>query len=278
MMRRIAPLNADGQGKAALTDGFQSVAEELKRMNLPQRQHPTLGFVALILSLVMICTGLGTWQFVCLQQNEERTASIADRAAQPALLLPPIKEWIGFDPESWDFRHTSVTGTFRNNETILVFTNLADARGKEQGPGYWVVAPLVLNGGGVVWVNRGFVPEALRSAFADGGPPEIGEVTVSGILRRPETASMFTPGTDRANRVDWIFDTRRFAAISDTALTPVLPAYLDQDATAGGGLPQGGETRFDLPSHHFEYAMTWFGLAAVMLFSLGIWLFVRRRG
>ncbi len=266
------------QGKAALSNGYDKLAEELAQMKTPERERPRWSFIALILVLVVVCVGLGTWQVLRLEEKEALIARIVDRAEQPPQPLPPAPEWVGFDPETWDYRHTSVTGTYRNDQTILVFTSLSEARGKSEGLGYWVMTPMAVAGGGTVWINRGFVPEALKNAFAEGGPPELGSVTVSGILRRPERANMFTPGTERANRIDWIRDPARFNAISDPQLIPVLGAYLDADAGAEGSLPQAGETKFDLPNRHFEYALTWYGLAAVMLIMLGFWLFTRRKG
>lgn len=241
-------------------------------MREPERERPHWGFVAFILVLVLICAGLGTWQLIRLGEKEVLITRIAERAHEAPLPLPPLKEWVGFDPEVWDYRHTSATGTFRNDQTVLVFTALSESRGAQQGPGYWVVAPLVLDGGGVLYVNRGFIPEMMKAAYAEGGPDGEGSVTVTGILRMPERDNAFTPGTDRAERIDYIRDPARFAAINDKSLAPVLPAYLDQDAGADDALPQGGETVFDIPNRHFEYALTWFGLAGVALVMLGSWL------
>ncbi len=265
-------------GKAALSNGFDSVADELKRMRNPRRERPRWGFVVLILALIAILIGLGAWQMVRLQEKQALIVRIEDRISQPPMTLPTVAEWVGFDPEVWDYRHTVLTGTFRNDQTILVFTALSEPRGRQQGPGYWVVAPLVLKDGGVVWVNRGFIPAMLKESFADGGPNEDDEVSVSGVLRRPEAANMFTPGTDRGARIEWVRDPARFAAISDKTLTPMLPATLDADAGEAGALPQGGETLIDIPNRHFEYALTWFGLAAVVFVMLASWLFIRRRG
>lgn len=264
-------------GKAALSNGFDSVAEELKRMRTPKRERPRWGFIVLILVITVICLGLGSWQMSRMHEKEALIARIADRAQLPAVPLPKVAEWVGFDPEVWDFRHTSVTGTFRNDQTILVFTTLSEPRGRLQGPGYWVMAPLVLEDGGVVWVNRGFVPVGLRQTFADGGPSEDETVTVTGILRRPERSGVFTPGIDRADRIDFVRDPERFAMISDKALTPVLPAYLDKNAGVDGALPQAGETNFDIPNRHFEYVLTWYGLALASLTMLGVWVFSRRK-
>lgn len=265
------------QGKVALSDGYDKLAAELKALDTPQIERPRLGFVVLILVLVLVCVGLGTWQMMRLAEKEAQIARIEDRADQPSSPLPAIAEWTAFDPEAWDYRRTTLSGTFVPEQTILVFTSLEGARGPESGPGYWVLTPLVRSEGGTVWVNRGFIPDRVKRIFADGGAPEPGQVSVSGLMRKPEAANAFTPGTDMENRVEWIRNPARFSAISDAALAPVLDAYLDADANVDGGLPQGGETKFDLPNRHFEYALTWYGLAAAALAMLGVWLFGRRK-
>ena len=44
-------------------------------------------------------------------------------------------------------------------------------------------------------------------------------------------------------------------------LTRVAPFFIDADASAPGGLPEGGETILTFPNNHLQYALTWFGLA-----------------
>lgn len=265
-----------GRGKAALTDDFKSVSDQLEAQQHPKPPRPRWTFVVFILALSALLATLGVWQMLRLEQKLTQIGRIEDRLVQPPRDFPPTSEWVGFDAEVWDYRRTEVTGTFRHDQTILVFTNLSEPNGAASGPGYWVMAPLVREDGGVIWVNRGFVPQDLRNVFADGGPERSGPVTISGIMRRPELQNAFTPGTEGDNRIDWIRDPERFAEITDPALTPVLPAYLDADAGPAGTLPQGGETRVNLPNKHLEYAITWFSLSAISLIMLVYWL-VRHR-
>ena len=43
-------------------------------------------------------------------------------------------------------------------------------------------------------------------------------------------------------------------------------AIIDADATPNpGGWPRGGQTIIDIPNNHLSYALTWFGLAVVLL-------------
>ena len=58
-------------------------------------------------------------------------------------------------------------------------------------------------------------------------------------------------------------------------LTHVMPFYLTADATpVPGGYPIGG-ARVSLPNNHLEYALTWYGLAALCVIYYV--LFIRGR-
>jgi surfeit locus 1 family protein len=63
------------------------------------------------------------------------------------------------------------------------------------------------------------------------------------------------------------------AGVSDA-----LPITIDMPASAAGGLPQAGETKFTFSNRHFEYMLTWYGLAVVLLAVVGTVLVQRRRG
>ena len=55
------------------------------------------------------------------------------------------------------------------DEEALVYTSGSAFRPDVSGPGYWVFAPARLAGGGVVIVNRGFVPEGRQDKATRAG-------------------------------------------------------------------------------------------------------------
>jgi len=58
------------------------------------------------------------------------------------------------------------------------------------------------------------------------------------------------------------------------ALGPVAPFYVEQESpTPPGGLPQPGKLVVSLPDNHLQYALTWYGLALVLLISYLTWAF-----
>ncbi|WP_417309789.1 SURF1 family protein [Devosia sp.] len=233
-------------------------------------------FVVFMLVLMAIFIALGTWQIARLGEKEALIEAVESRLDLQPIGLPPSSEWAGFDPEPYIYRTVNASGTWLPDGTVLVFTSLGEARGPYSGPGYWVMTPLALSGGGTVFVNQGFVPQASGSAFAGGGPLPTGPVTVRGVVREAERPSAFTPGMDGARRIDWIRDPQRLAGLAPDAPRPIAPVFIDLPAGGEGALPQGGETRLEFPNNHLGYAITWFGFAILVPILLWFW-FHRQR-
>lgn len=234
-------------------------------------------FVALMLALTLLFAGLGVWQWQRLGEKEAEIATIAARMNQPPIALPAADTWPTLEAADLDYRPVTISGKFMPNQTVLVFTSLAEPRGTYGGPGYWVMTPFALETGGTVLVNRGFIPQDSRDAYAQGSGATPGVQTLSGIARRSEEPGPFTPATDAANRIEWVRDVDRLADLVDPSLAPFAPVYVDLPAGEPGALPQGGETVLTLPNNHLGYALTWFGFALLTPVLLAFWL-RRRRG
>jgi len=233
-------------------------------------------FVILMLALTALFWILGDWQLRRLAEKDALVATISARADLPVLTVPAPEQWRQFDPSYFDFRKVGLSGRFRLADTVLVFTSLPQARGAYSGPGYWVVTPLELDSGGLVFVNRGFVPQSMQAQFTGGGAGPEGSVTLTGLARVSEAANSFTPGPDQANRIEWVRNVDRLTALVDTGESPVAPFYVDLPAGAPDALPQGGETVMAFSNNHLGYAMTWFGFGLITPALLVFWIWRQR--
>lgn len=221
---------------------------------------------------IAVLAGLGFWQLERRDWKEALIARIEARTRLPAVGLPPATQWSESFAETWEYRAVTVRGRLDTARAVLVHTSLPEPRGgPHRGPGYFVLSPLAVAGGGTVIVNRGFVPETLvRDEARWHGAP--GEVTATGLLRRAEDRNMFTPADDAARKLLFVRDhaaAARLLGVADAA-----PFSLDLTSPKSPtGLPQGGETRVALPNKHLGYALTWFGLAAALagVFALFAW-------
>jgi surfeit locus 1 family protein len=242
-------------------------------------QHPQRGwrfwiFVGFMLALMVLFVVLGTWQVERLGEKERLIADVAARADAAPISLPPVGEWAAADFEPFDFRPVTLTGHYLPSKSVLVFTALTEPRGKAGGPGDWVLSPFALEGGGVVFVNRGFVPQEQAPAFVEGSDLPQGDVTLTGVARLAEAVGPFTPSPDAGRRTDWVRNPERLKRLA-TVDAMVAPVYVDLPAGPPGALPQGGETVMEFPNNHLGYAMTWYGFA--VLVPPLLWLWVRRQ-
>jgi surfeit locus 1 family protein len=241
----------------------------------PRRGASFWAFIVLMLALMALFIGLGTWQVQRLDEKERLIASVASRFELAPVPLPPVAEWPAFDTAAWAYRPVTLTGSYLPAGTVLVFTSLTEPNGPRSGPGYWVMTPLQLAVGGVVFINRGFVPQEQGTAFLGGGAPEAGTLTLTGIARAPEASGSFTPAADATNRIDWVRDPARLATLAGDLPGPVAPIYVDLPAGPEAALPQGGETVVSFPNNHLGYAITWFGFA--LLVPPLLWFWARRQ-
>jgi surfeit locus 1 family protein len=237
------------------------------------RRRGIVGPVVFVLVMVAVFVALGTWQVERKAWKEGLIAQLDARlSAQPAA-LPPRDAWPQLSAATDEFRRVKFVAEFLDQEA-LVYTSGSAIRPDVSGPGYWVLSLARVSNGGLVVVNRGFVPEGRQdpSTRREGEPHGIAEII--GAMRWPEARGLFTPDDTPAKNLWFARDPAAIAAAKGWG--PVAPFYIDQEAPpAPGGLPKVGPLKPALPDNHLQYAVTWYGLAIVTLIS-GI-LFVRAR-
>lgn len=218
---------------------------------------PTL-LTALMLPLLI---GLGLWQLERLEWKEDLLARITERLTAAPVDLPAPESWRSLDLEAEEYRRVRLTGRFRDGQELHYFTQGADGT-----PGYAVISPLVLEAGqgAVVLVDRGFVPAGLKDPSTRPDSAVEGMVSFTGVMRTPQPRGAFAGADDPAKNI-WMV---RDPAVMGRALgvEKVAPFIVEAEADAfPGRWPQAGQTRVEMPNNHLDYALTWLGLAVVLL-------------
>lgn len=231
---------------------------------------------AMTLAGVLLGIALGTWQMQRLAWKTELIETIEARTSAPPI---PAEAWanlkcrpvdeVGLEL-SCDYMKVSVRGTFDHARERHVFISVPRQANGIGGPGYWVFTPLMLTGGGIVAVNRGFVPESVKRPEQRPDSLTKGEVAITGLFRSAEPRASFSGRNDSAANVWYVRSPAEMygAGIKGTQSAGPDPAvfYIDQtSAPANGQLPMPLAGKIDLPNRHFEYALTWFSLSATLL-------------
>jgi surfeit locus 1 family protein len=241
------------------------------------RQRSAAARVALAVCAVLAFAGfvaLGTWQVERRAWKLDLIARVDQRVHAPAGAPPARGEWPATNVANDEYRHVRLAGTFVHDKEALVQAST------RLGAGFWVLTPLRAADGTVVLVNRGFVPPEARERQARTAPEPQGETTVTGLLRLSEPKGGFLRKNDPAADRWFSRDVQAIAAARGLAAADVAPYFVDAEAAPAApaaadapAWPAAGLTVIAFPNSHLVYALTWYGLALMVL--VAAW-FVRR--
>ena len=235
------------------------------------RRRSTTTLVVLSLCALLLFSGLlalGTWQVRRLHWKLDLIARVDRRVHAAPVSAPGPERWSSITAESDEYRRVRLRGSFLYALTTRVHAST------ELGSGYWLMTPLRREDGTIVLVNRGFVP--IDASPAGGGAgPEVSIVT--GLLRISEPGGAFLHHNDPAANRWYSRDVKAIAAAR--GLRRVAPYFIDADAQQGQAVdgstryPVGGLTVIAFHNNHLVYALTWYGLAAMV--AVGVFWVVR---
>ena len=214
------------------------------------RLWPTLATLAAL--IVLLC--LGTWQLQRMAWKQDLIAHAEAQLAAPALPLPPG------DLSGLDFRRVAVLGSYRHD---LAFAFGFSAEGGR--PGGRLITPFILDDERVILVDRGWIPEDLLPPDMPAGLEPQGRLALEGIARwRGDYARGWMSPADTPDLRRWYnWD---LPAMSAAAGLPLEPLVLVLERSEGPeGLPKAERVSLDFPNDHLSYAVTWYGLALVLL-------------
>jgi surfeit locus 1 family protein len=221
---------------------------------------------------------LGTWQLQRKVWKEGLIAALAERLDAPAVALPLPASWPRLDQAHDEYRHVKFQAEYENGKEALVYASASAFRPdvNSLGAGYWVFVQAKLPDGGVVVVNRGFVPTGVWNATARAAAQVSGDVEITGVMRWPDVAHWFTPKPDPAHNVWYLRDPQAIAATK--GWPKVAPFYVEQESPVPpGDWPKPGKLVVRLRNDHLQYALTWYGLALVLVVVLVAYAVKSRR-
>jgi surfeit locus 1 family protein len=207
-------------------------------------------------AMLAVLLALGTWQL------HRRTWKLAILAAiDAAEQAPPAP----LGPHPAPFAKVEVRGRLH--------ADLAARYGIEARPGpdgtvlgSQLIVPLLPPQGPPVLVDLGWLP-------AQAHPPlPAGPVSIQGYVREPSRPGWFTPADEPAARQFYALDPARIGAA--LGLPAVAPFTVVAMGPAGGaaGVPDPAQHLPRPPNDHLQYALTWYGLAAILAFMFATYV------
>jgi surfeit locus 1 family protein len=212
------------------------------------------------LGIAVLC-GLGVWQVLRLGEKEKFLVELNARAAASPITLAQALQ--GNDIE---FTRIKAGGHYDFAHTLY---KQASVKG---GPGWQLITPFIGDDGVAVLVDRGAVPEELKTQ-ADTAQP----AAITGIARLHDGGQgLFDPDNDMEGNIWYWWDVpAMLAAARLPAEAKTAPFILQVIAEPNAPrYPIAAEPDAGIRNNHLQYAITWFALAFVLLVVAG--LFIRK--
>ncbi len=255
--------------------------ESASLSNAP-RGHSAFLHAILIITGIALFVGfaaLGTWQLYRLQWKLDLIARVEARLHSPAQALAPATQWANLDLRNLEYQPVQLQGHWLPEKTLL-----SQALSK-WGAGFWLITPLQQADGSIVLVNRGFIPQELQQfwrqpAYQLRQTPQ-GQVSLQGLARLSEPKGGFLRRNQPAAHLWYSRDVAAMAQALQLAHT--APFFVDAGLPDAKALPVGdsqrqsltqlqtqdwpraGLTEVHFRNPHLVYALTWYGLAAMVL-------------
>jgi surfeit locus 1 family protein len=190
---------------------------------------------------VGLLVSLGLWQTQRMVWKEAMLAEISAMMVMDPVPLPRVVE-----PAMDRYRGVTVTGRF-TGEAVFKLDSLKDA-----GPGRRVIAVFETTDGRRVLVDRGIWLDG------DAATPKVArEAEVAGNLDWPRETDSFTPPPDPKTGLWFARDVPAMAEALGTE-----PVLIVARGTTGDGITPAPVDTSAIPNNHWQYAVTWFLLAA----------------
>ena len=228
-----------------------AITSFLARRQFRPTLWPTVGLILLVAATLV----LGNWQRHRAEEKEALRAQYDLAASAPPIELVASST----DAAALRFHRVRASGEFYAPAQVLI-----DNKVHAGQPGYHVVTPLKLAGGGFVLVDRGWVPAGPRRSDLPRVPAPAGLVTVDGRVNIPPARYLELHADNTSGPVWQNLDIARIAAASGLTLLPYIVEQAD-------GPPEGLVREWPAPDfgieQHRSYMVQWysFGLLGCVL-------------
>ena len=218
--------------------------------------RPTFWATVVAVPALVMLLGLGTWQVQRLDWKNGLIETRTERIAQPIL---EVAQALGApSAEVIEYRAIALSGVMRAEHGFRLLNRVRD--GKQ---GFHLVSPMVLDGGqGTVMVDRGWMPRDMLDVRLAATPARI---ALDGFVRAYTVPGAFLPDNEPDNN-NW-FHMDEAGMLAAARLADGLGFYVEAgpNASPPGTYPAGAVPEVNLRNSHLEYAVTWYGLAGVLV-------------
>lgn len=229
----------------------------MKRLYLSSNHGRVTSLSVLVLIMLCVFVGLGSWQMQRKAEKESILASQDSQSSQQSQSLP-----LELDNYSdWRYRPVNISGRYLSEQQLLLENQI-----RERVVGLNVFTPLLLQDGRAVLVDRGWLPAPEYGSSLESIAIIDSDQLVAGYVYTPFSDGLRLGSVDN-DQSDWprMIQYIDYQQLSEVLGLQLVPAVVRLSPEADDGYLREWSVVAFGPERHLGYAVQWFALALAML-------------
>lgn len=230
------------------------------------------------IAMIILCLKLGFWQINRMHWKENLISQVEKYKNEN-----PVEFKIDdYDAKRDLFKKIFLNGKFLHDHEILLSAKYFTEERDKNELGYHVITPFLTTEGGIVFINRGWIPEKYKTRESRPDSLYEGniETTIEGVLRENQGhAPWYLPQNNPEKNIwFWIDIPAMIKYLKDTSdlqnIKPVLIQQTNLTTKNDFKYPVPFKSEITFYNQHLTYVITWFTLSIVIII---MWLVYLRK-
>lgn len=204
---------------------------------------------------------LGNWQLKRLNEKTNFIQSIEYNIAND----PKSIEELNLNPPIYS--KIAISGTFLSGKNIFLYGKKSASPEKD---GYYLLSAFEATNGKVYLVSRGWIPQSVKNNIREFASKQIFD-KFEAIILPSETRQFMMPENDKNNKIWFTIDLDMAHEMLGVTENKYYLMQIQSTTLPEGGKPLSTEHLSKVRNDHFEYAITWYSLAACLLLMFFIY-------
>jgi len=231
-----------------------------QEISIFRQRFQLIPMIFVIIGIVILIL-LGNWQLKRLNEKTNFIQSIEYNIATD----PKSIEELNLNPLIYS--KIAISGTFLADKNIFLYGKRSASPEKD---GYYLLSAFEATNGKVYLVSRGWIPQSVKNNIREFASKQIFD-KFEAIILPSETRQFIMPENDKNNKIWFTIDLDMAHEMLGVTENKYYLMQIQSATLPEGGKPLSTEHLSKVRNDHFEYAITWYSLAACLLLMFFIY-------
>jgi surfeit locus 1 family protein len=231
-----------------------------QEISIFRQRFQLIPMIFVIIGIVILIL-LGNWQLKRLNEKTNFIQSIEYNIANHPKSIEELNLNLPI------YSKIAISGTFLAGKNIFLYGKRSASPEKD---GYYLLSAFEATNGKIYLVSRGWIPQSVKNNLGEFASKQIFD-KFEAIILPSETRQFMMPENDKNNKIWFTIDLDMAHEMLGVTENKYYLMQIQSATLPEGGKPLSTEHLNKVRNDHFEYAITWYSLAACLLIMFFIY-------